>query len=82
MSQTRSTATTSRDPEDWERVLAQLRADGFSPIESIKITRAVLHVTLREAKRIVHTSRAWSDASAEFNRLHKAALDTVGRLQA
>ncbi len=69
------------DHEEWEQVLAQLRAEGFSPIESIKITRAVLHVTLREAKRIVHRSRTWSDASNDFNVLHKAALDTVGRLQ-
>jgi ribosomal protein L7/L12 len=37
-----------------DSILAQLRAEGFSPIDSIKVTRAVLHVSLGEAKRIVH----------------------------
>jgi ribosomal protein L7/L12 len=50
-------------------VLAQLRSDGFSPIESIKVTRAVLHVGLGEAKQIVHMSTAWADERSAFERL-------------
>jgi ribosomal protein L7/L12 len=82
MSQTRSTATSSADQQEWAQVLAQLRADGFSPIESIKVTRAVLHVSLGEAKRIVHESPAWSDARDEFDVLHDAALEAATQLQA
>jgi hypothetical protein len=46
MSQTRITANSLGDHTEWEQVLVQLRAEGFSPIESIKVTRAVLHVSL------------------------------------
>ena len=60
-----------------ERVLAQLRADGFSPIESIKITRAVLKVSLGEAKGIVHRSQAWADRRADFDQLHEVAASAV-----
>lgn len=73
MSQTSSTTQIPVDHEDWEQVLAQLRAEGFSPIESIKVTRAVLHVSLGEAKRIVHQSRAWADAREGFDQLHDVA---------
>ncbi len=81
MSQTQSPAASFAEQEEWDHVLAQLRADGFSPIESIKVTRAVLHVSLGEAKRIVHESRAWSDARDEFDTLHKSVLQTATRLQ-
>ena len=73
MSQTSSTTQSPVAHEDWEQVLAQLRAEGFSPVESIKVTRAVLHVSLGEAKRIVHQSRAWEDARESFDQLHDAA---------
>lgn len=76
MSQTRST-TQPLASADWERVLMQLRADGFSPVESIKVTRAVLHVTLGEAKRIVHESTTWVDARADFESLHDIASSTA-----
>jgi len=62
---------------DWDHVLAQLRADGFSPIEAIKITRVVRQVSLAEAKRIVHQSSAWADARDSFEELHDAALTAV-----
>lgn len=73
MSQTSSTTQSPVAREDWEQVLAQLRAEGFSPVESIKVTRAVLHVSLGEAKRIVHQSKAWEDAREGFDQLHDAA---------
>lgn len=69
MSQAQSTQAGDVDRKDWDAVLAQLRSDGFSPVESIKVTRAVLHVSLGEAKQIVHTSEAWSDARDDFERL-------------
>ena len=73
MSQTRTTTRSPAAHEEWEHVLAQLRTEGFSPIESIKVTRVVLRVSLGEAKRIVHQSRAWEDARESFDQLHDVA---------
>jgi ribosomal protein L7/L12 len=47
---------------DIEDVLARLRRDGHSRIESIKILVALRDCSLKEAKQIVHTSDAWADA--------------------
>lgn len=79
MSQSRST-TQPVDSADWERVLAQLRADGFSPIASIKVTRAVLHIPLGEAKRIVHESAAWADARAAFDEMHDVVVSATAEI--
>jgi hypothetical protein len=59
---------------DWDHVLAQLRADGFSPVDAIKITRIVRQVSLGEAKSIVHDSAAWADARELFDDLQENAL--------
>jgi len=77
VSQTSTTTDAPADRGDWERVLARLRADGFSPIESIKITRAVLQVSLGEAKGIVHRSQAWADRRADFDQLHEVAASAL-----
>lgn len=69
MSHTSSTTQNPVDQTEWDQVLAQLRADGFTPIESIKVTRAVLHVSLGEAKQIVHQSTAWANDRADFEQL-------------
>ncbi len=79
MSQTRRT-TDSIGNEEWERVLSQLRVDGFAPIESIKVTRAVLGVPLGEAKRIVHESTTWADARAAFEEMHDIAASAAAEL--
>jgi ribosomal protein L7/L12 len=73
MSEAHSTSTTTIDRGEWSAVLTQLRGEGFSPVESIKVTRAVLHVSLAEAKTIVHESRAWADRRADFDQLHDTA---------
>lgn len=72
MSQMRPDGPTTVDREQWNTVLQRLRDDGFSPAESIKVTRAVLDVALGEAKRIVHSSSAWSDRAEAFEDLHEA----------
>lgn len=69
----------SRD-RPWDEALARLRADGFSPIESIRITRAVLRVSLGEAKEIVHTSDAWASDRDRFEQLHDTAESVVRQL--
>ena len=77
MSQTFTTTHIPGGHDEWERVLIQLRGDGFSPIESIKITRAVLRVGLSEAKQIVHYSDAWADHRADFDQLHETAAEAL-----
>jgi hypothetical protein len=77
MSQTRSTSATVIDPERWNAILRQLRCDGFSPAESIKITRAVLQVSLGDAKAIVHGSTAWADLRDGFEQVHDAVQAAV-----
>lgn len=66
--------------DDWDTTLLRLRLDGFSPIESIKITRAVQRVTLAEAKRIVHESVAWADVRPDFERLQEVVEEVGSRL--
>jgi ribosomal protein L7/L12 len=61
-------------------VLHDLRWHGFSPVESIKITRAVLNVPLGEAKTIVHGSPAWADRRDEFEDVHEAAEAAAAEL--
>jgi ribosomal protein L7/L12 len=80
MSQPRSTSPTAVDRAEWNEVLAQLRADGFTPSESIKITRAVLRVGLGEAKEIVHNSAAWVDLRDRFEQLHDSAEVAANQL--
>lgn len=80
MSQTRSTTQSPVNHQEWERVLAQLRAEGFAPIESIKVTRAVLHVSLGEAKRIVHQSRAWADVREDFEKVQDEVATAASQL--
>jgi ribosomal protein L7/L12 len=74
MSQAQGNSHAAVADKDWNAVLARLRADGFSPVESIKVTRAVLEVSLGEAKRIVHESQAWSDARESFEGVQDAAF--------
>ncbi|QQS24209.1 MAG: hypothetical protein IPM43_12450 [Actinomycetota bacterium] len=80
MSEALTTNSSTIDRDDWNAVLSQLRADGFSPVDSIKVTRAVLHVSLGEAKAIVHDSPVWADARSAFDDVHDAAEAAAGRL--
>lgn len=80
MSEPKSTITSTISRDEWDAVLRQLRTDGFSPIESIKVTRAVLHVNLADAKAIVHNSRTWSDLRPGFDALHDSVEAAANRL--
>lgn len=51
--------------ERWEAILAALRADGFSKVESIRATVELLRLPLGEAKWLVHNSATWSDSKAK-----------------
>jgi len=57
-----------------ENVLAGLRRDGHSRIESIKILVALRDCSLKEAKKIVHTSDAWTDAQQSAEEFQDSML--------
>lgn len=80
MSEAHATSATTVERNDWDAVLSQLRADGFSPVESIKVTRAALHVSLGQAKVIVHQSLAWADLHSSFEALHETVEAAATRL--
>lgn len=74
-----TTADASRRARDlltdlnlWDTVLAQLREEGFSQVQSIKATAERLGVPLAEAKRIVHVSAAWADVRSANDSFHQA----------
>ena len=60
---------TFTDPARLNAFLAELRRNGTSPIEAIKIVREKQRISLGEAKRIVFNSPAWSDAREEQAKL-------------
>lgn len=45
----------------WEDMIGDLRAEGFSKIDCIRVTVELLRVPLGEAKGLVHFSPAWAD---------------------
>ena len=80
MSDEPTPARTAVEDRDWDAVLARLRADGFSPVDSIKVTRAVLQVSLAEAKRLVHQSPAWTDQHDAWDEFQDAAVVAASEL--
>lgn len=46
----------------WEKILATLRSEGYSKVDSIRATVELLRLPLSEAKWVVHNSETWSDA--------------------
>lgn len=49
-------------------ILADLRAEGGSEIDSIIVLRGALCMGLKEAKRTVHFSAAWADTKERQER--------------
>lgn len=47
--------------DQWDTILARLRAEGFSKMDCIRATVEVLRQPLGEAKRVVHNSETWAD---------------------
>jgi ribosomal protein L7/L12 len=62
---------------EWDEVLARLRCDGATIIESVKIVRELDSVTLGKAKDLVDSSIAWSDQFSENDALRKTAIEAL-----
>jgi hypothetical protein len=54
-------------------LVAEMRAEGFGKIDSIKFLREFGGVTLGQAKDIVHLSPAWADRYESDEAFHDAA---------
>jgi len=63
--------------ESLESVLAYLRAEGQSIIDSIKIVREVENIPLGEAKIVVDSSATWADFRDSNATLRQAAFESL-----
>ena len=63
-----------------EEILGYLRANGASILESMRVFKNVLGLSLGEAKQIAHFSDTWSDMRDEHNRIHDVLDDVVETL--
>ena len=60
-----------------EDLMAFLRAEGCSKLNSIVVLREVLNLNLGEAKALVHLSRTWGDVRERDDAFHEALIDAV-----
>lgn len=54
-----------------EEIVAFLRAQGCSKVESMTIVARIFGLGLNEAKEIVHLSPTWSDIRTQDDRFHQ-----------
>ena len=66
--------------DDLEEVLASLRSQGVSQIHCIMVVRGGTELSLAEAKRVVHESRAFADVRQQNEAVHRDL--TEGLVQA
>jgi len=57
-----------------EDLMAFLRAEGCSKIDSIVVLREALNLSLAEGKALVHLSRAWRDVRERDDAFHDALI--------
>ena len=63
-----------------EIVLGFLRERGFDKLDSIKALISATGMSLKDAKNIVHQSRAWQDTFAKDEAFHASLLNAVQAL--
>ena len=64
---------------DIETILDAMRERSPSIIQSMKVVRDILGVSMEDAKQLVHHSRAWSDMRDEHSELHERAEAALRR---
>jgi len=63
-----------------EQVVHSMRMFGLNKIESMKLLRDHAHISLTDAKSVVHLSRAWQDRLESDNLLHDRAIQAAEEL--
>ena len=66
---------------DVETILMELRKAGCSPIQSMWVICQIQQISLEDAKRTVHFSKAWADMRDTHNRLHASLEESVSHIQ-
>jgi ribosomal protein L7/L12 len=66
---------------DLEPVLFELREKGADKIDSIKIIKSSMHVSMAQAKSLVDRSETWSDRYADDHAFHEAVREAAKKLK-
>ncbi|MCP3993625.1 MAG: hypothetical protein GY722_00970 [bacterium] len=66
-----------RNGDSVEQILASLRAQGASIVDSLKVVRAVEGVRLGRAKEIIDNSKTWADARESNDELRSIAVQSI-----
>jgi ribosomal protein L7/L12 len=66
--------------ENYDVVLAFLRAEGVTKLDSIKLFCEVAGLSLLDAKRLVHNSDVWTDSFQRDENFHASLLKAVAGL--
>jgi len=70
-----------RNGSGLEPLLFELRTKGADKIDSIKIVKSAMKVSMVQAKSLIDRSEVWSDRYADDSAFHEAAKEAAGRLQ-
>ena len=66
--------------ENYDVVLAFLRAEGVTKLDSIKLFCEVAGLSLLDAKRLVHNSDVWTDSFQRDEKFHASLLKAAAGL--
>src|SRR5579859_1812463 len=64
-----------------EPVLFELREKGADKIDSIKIIKSSMNVSMAQAKSLVDRSETWSDRYADDHAFHEAVREAAEKLK-
>jgi ribosomal protein L7/L12 len=64
----------------FDEVVHSMRLFGLNKIESMKLLREHAHISLSNAKSVVHLSRAWQDHLESDSLLHDQAIQAAEQL--
>jgi len=70
-----------RDGSDLESVLRELRSIGADKIDSIRIVKSSLKLSMGEAKNLVDSSQAWVDRFENDQAFHATVFDAAAHLR-
>jgi ribosomal protein L7/L12 len=64
-----------------ETLLFELRGKGADKIDSIKIVKSAMNVSMAQAKSLVDRSETWSDRYADDRAFHEAVREAAQKLK-
>jgi ribosomal protein L7/L12 len=65
---------------DLEEVLFELRKQGADKIDSIKVLKSAMGITMGQAKSLVDRSDTWSDRFVQDQAFHQMVRDVASKL--